>query len=895
MIENLSFTKRCFQKPLAVLALGAVVFTSLGLSSVHAEYEDEVLINQVTSPFPDVAPGTDLAKAASYLHANHILGGFPDGTFQGDRPVNRAEISKFLLLAAKKSVPDTTRGSHVFQDVMDGEWYVKYIMAMYNEKFINGYPDRLFRPANTVNRAEFLKMLSNTFGRAERGASVYRDVTANDWYYGYTDIASRHELFGADRYLYPSRLMTRKEVTLALYRFLIAHEHIITPEPPVVLPPVVTPPVVHPPVIHPHRKPVQFQPLGADTTIDVGDNFIEIGKFRLTNPSQKRDVFFRKASLRNLGTLSPRTNLENVALYVSGQQVSSSTYLSDTGLSMKLGHKGYRIAKGRSAIFSIRADIKSTSDDQNTLQFAINDSDHAFVIVGGRNTKLIPLVSENLRMKTYTVEEGDLNVSRDPSSVGNQEYAPGATDVVFLTARVVVDQPVLVEGIGIGLRDTEEIENMIQLNQSFDNFRLFLNDKLIDTENDFKGGMLSGAYLDFNTTFEIAGTSILKVVGNIEDEAETGMKAKVTLSSYAFRNVRYVSTDERMNPNQLLGLAESSWVEVLDSNLKALRSDVIGTGTKLVSGIDDVTVLKFILDNNDGGDVNITNVGIQSEATGSAKIYPNFTAAVFVDGTQQGSAKNLDQSGGAAFSDLSVLIPSSGQKEFMVVVDTIEASYPGSFRIDMTDITAENIELGREINVTGLPVQGSRLDLVSAGRLELDVSTLLGGTLEPGQQDVEVLKIKLAAIDDEVQIKDLYFENDLDLDGVVDNAEVGDRLDFKLYNEQGQLIQEKNMINGKLHFDLGNNERIRVPNGDSVFVSIKVDVRSISQQSQNGKQLRLSLDEDHVEGGLEAITSATGNDLSFPSHGWNYHYSTHTSVEISGETFTVETSEDLPQ
>ena len=44
--------------------------------------------------------------------------------------------------------------------------------------------------------------------------------------------------------------------------------------------------------------------------------------------------------------------------------------------------------------------------------------------------------------------------------------------------------------------------------QIFDNFRLFLNDKLVDTENDFTGtfgvnGL--GTLLDFNTTFEIAG------------------------------------------------------------------------------------------------------------------------------------------------------------------------------------------------------------------------------------------------------------------------------------------------------------------------------------------------------------------------------------------------------
>ena len=93
-----------------------------------------------------------------------------------------------------------------------------------------------------------------------------------------------------------------------------------------------------------------------------------------------------------------------------------------------------------------------------------------------------------------------------------------------------------------------------------------------------------------------------------------------------------------------------------------------------MAGVDDVTFMEFVLDNNDSGDVNTTSVTVQATGTGAASTYSNFTAAIFVDGTQQGSAKNLSSTGAATFNDLSVIIPSAGQKEFEVVLDTIESS-----------------------------------------------------------------------------------------------------------------------------------------------------------------------------------------------------------------------------
>lgn len=191
------------------------------------EFEEEVLTNMYF--FPDTSKTSLEGQAAAYLRTLNIIGGFPDGEFKGDREVNRAELSKFLLLGAKNVPPSVFKDLEIenlqnngrFPDVLDGEWYVKYVIKAEELGIVNGYPDKLFRPANTVNTAEFLKMLTKTFGLDENLPYNYEDVQTYDWFKPYAGTAQKFELF-PDRdpdYLEPARELTRSEVAIALYRY----------------------------------------------------------------------------------------------------------------------------------------------------------------------------------------------------------------------------------------------------------------------------------------------------------------------------------------------------------------------------------------------------------------------------------------------------------------------------------------------------------------------------------------------------------------------------------------------------------------------------------------------------------------------------------------------------
>lgn len=187
-----------------------------------AGYEDEVITNPTgyDNPFPDTDMKTLEGQSAAELYRRGVLGGFPDGEFKSNRLVNRAETAKFLLLARFGTVEDTPNNGK-FPDVLDGQWYTKYVVMAGKLGIIKGYSDGTFKPANNVNTAEFLKMLTLTFDLGLNMPYTYTDVNSDDWFAQYAGVAQKYNLF-PDRTekLEPGRYLTRSEVAIAIYNYL---------------------------------------------------------------------------------------------------------------------------------------------------------------------------------------------------------------------------------------------------------------------------------------------------------------------------------------------------------------------------------------------------------------------------------------------------------------------------------------------------------------------------------------------------------------------------------------------------------------------------------------------------------------------------------------------------
>ncbi|KKQ70856.1 MAG: N-acetylmuramoyl-L-alanine amidase, N-acetylmuramoyl-L-alanine amidase [Candidatus Peregrinibacteria bacterium GW2011_GWC2_39_14] len=205
------------------VAAPAIIDTDEKVAIPPAGFEDEVITSFVNykNPFIDTDITSIEGKAAAELYRRAVIGGYADGEFKGNKSVNRAETAKFLLLARFGEIKEDLKNNGKFHDVLDNQWYTRFVVKAAEKGIINGNPDGTFRPESTVNAAEFLKMLALTFTVAENIPYDYKDVSPNDWFAKYAGIAKKFNLFPERTdFLYPTSPLSRKDIAVALYMFL---------------------------------------------------------------------------------------------------------------------------------------------------------------------------------------------------------------------------------------------------------------------------------------------------------------------------------------------------------------------------------------------------------------------------------------------------------------------------------------------------------------------------------------------------------------------------------------------------------------------------------------------------------------------------------------------------
>ena len=169
------------------------------------------------------------------MSENGVIEGYSDGTYKPNADVNRVEALKIIFATLSNvfdiydidSTDTTISSSMNFSDVLDGQWYIPYLEAAYQEGIVEGYDDGTFKPANTVNKVEILKMIIEAFGldgnlESEITTTLYPDVDTNAWYATYVQLANEmgiyYDLKLSDNFN-PGEYMTRGEIAELVYRF----------------------------------------------------------------------------------------------------------------------------------------------------------------------------------------------------------------------------------------------------------------------------------------------------------------------------------------------------------------------------------------------------------------------------------------------------------------------------------------------------------------------------------------------------------------------------------------------------------------------------------------------------------------------------------------------------
>ncbi|MBU0706111.1 S-layer homology domain-containing protein [Patescibacteria group bacterium] len=177
--------------------------------------------------FADVNKSHANYEAIKYLQEQGIISGYSDGTFKPGNTVNRAEALKMLMLAF--DLQAGPGGALPFSDTDDSAWYAGTLATALEKAIVKGYDDGTFRPANTVNKAEYLKMIFLTGGISpgeNLAANPYNDVPKDAWYAPYAYLTNKMNLLSVsnDR-LSAGSGMTRGDVAETIYRLKYIQDH----------------------------------------------------------------------------------------------------------------------------------------------------------------------------------------------------------------------------------------------------------------------------------------------------------------------------------------------------------------------------------------------------------------------------------------------------------------------------------------------------------------------------------------------------------------------------------------------------------------------------------------------------------------------------------------------
>lgn len=137
----------------------------------------------------------------------------------------KSAVSAFLAGIMILSMAVTAFAANVTFTDTSSHWAKDQIQYLVSKDVLNGYKQSngtyTFQPDGTVTRAEFIKMLDETFGLTATKSISYNDVKSTDWFYTYfAKAAAQGYLLNYGTSCSPNGKLTREEATTLLVRYL---------------------------------------------------------------------------------------------------------------------------------------------------------------------------------------------------------------------------------------------------------------------------------------------------------------------------------------------------------------------------------------------------------------------------------------------------------------------------------------------------------------------------------------------------------------------------------------------------------------------------------------------------------------------------------------------------
>ncbi len=146
--------------------------------------EEKETFEKSESPLLDMVNDRWSYKAVTYLNHKGIVEGYTDGNFKPSKAITRAEFARIISDYIKLS----DEGEDIFSDV-DKHWASKHIRKVHKAGIMSGYPDGSFNPNQNITRAEVVSTINRILDRKpdiqliENLDPTYVDLDKTHWAY----------------------------------------------------------------------------------------------------------------------------------------------------------------------------------------------------------------------------------------------------------------------------------------------------------------------------------------------------------------------------------------------------------------------------------------------------------------------------------------------------------------------------------------------------------------------------------------------------------------------------------------------------------------------------------------------------------------------------------------
>src|SRR3989338_8756959 len=180
-------------------------------------------LSAVPLPFPDMEQSWyGYRDSVSYLQKKGSISGYSDGLFHPKDTVNRAEFLK--LVFRSRGTPEPVTGE-CFADVPADAWFAPFVCAAKRRGIIRGYdvgPRTLFKPEQPIVFAEAVKMAVLAYG------SEIAEGSGEQWYKPYVADLDRQNILASSSYV-PWEPISRERAADLIARFVRHNEDRVIP------------------------------------------------------------------------------------------------------------------------------------------------------------------------------------------------------------------------------------------------------------------------------------------------------------------------------------------------------------------------------------------------------------------------------------------------------------------------------------------------------------------------------------------------------------------------------------------------------------------------------------------------------------------------------------------